>query len=74
MYAEFVDCDKVLYVVQERFTKLCIKFFSQHITAKNSFNRIRESRWLKHPPSPTHTQTNELAVINSHANNQHEVS
>jgi len=40
MCAEFVYCGKVLYMVLKRFTKLCIKFFS-HVTAKNSFSRIR---------------------------------
>jgi len=34
MCAEFVHCGKVLYMVLERFTKLCIKFFSHIITAK----------------------------------------
>jgi len=40
MCAEFVHCGKVLYMVLERFSKLCIKFFS-HIIAKNYFNKIR---------------------------------
>jgi len=40
MCAEFVHCVKVLYMVLERFPKLCIKSFS-HITVKNSFSRIR---------------------------------
>jgi len=40
MCAEFVHCDKALYMVLGRFTKVCIKFFS-HITAKNSFSSIK---------------------------------
>jgi len=38
MFAEFVHCGKILYMVLGRFTKLCIKFLS-HITAKNAFSR-----------------------------------
>jgi len=46
------------------FTKLCIKFL---VTSQLKILLV-ESGWLKHPLPPTHTQTNESAIISSGEN------